>query len=177
MVYWPKKSTYDELFLVYFSAVYSKGPDGFVPAHDVDLQLPFSSRKTPKCKSPQMRAHNALVQDPIWVLHKALTCADLDLCDSKRRLPLVGDFSPFSEEAILKVEHWWKFFCWLQISMSILIFCLMFPPMYIHIWVDLRAVNALKKSLRRRKNCFNRQRAVRILQVHSDVCFWVFVVT
>lgn len=117
-----------------------------------------------------MRAHNALVQDPIWVLHKALTCADLDLCDSKRRLPLVGDFSPFSEEAILKVKHWWNIFCWLHISMSTLIFCLMFPPTYIHIWVDLRSVNALKKSVKGRKNCFNRQRAVRILKVCTLWC-------
>lgn len=39
--------------------------------------------------------------------------ADLDLCGSKtvveRRLPLVRDFPPFPEEAILKMEHWSKF--------------------------------------------------------------------
>ncbi len=54
----------EQLFLVYFCAVHSKGPDGFVPASDNTLQLPFSSRKTPKCKSPEMRGHGTPVQDP-----------------------------------------------------------------------------------------------------------------
>lgn len=35
----------------------------------------------------------------------------------------------------------------------------------------------LNKTLRRRKNCFTRQRAVRILKVHTYVCVWVFVLT
>lgn len=146
--------------MVYFCAVHWKRPDGFVPASDDTLQLPFPSRKTPKCKSPEMKGHGTSVQD-LNEFYTAVRRSGFTWLKKKvaagRRLPSFFWRSHSQNGALEEI------FCRLHININILIFCLMFPQQ-----ADLSALMKPSEEL------FNRQQAVRRLKVKS---IWVFVLT